>query len=57
MQLRLQDWVRLIVPNVKKMEIIEMDKEKLPKVKSSMDKHIPSLQECCVIGRISGNIP
>jgi len=38
MQLRLQDWIKLIVPNVKKMEIVEMDKEKLPKVKSSMDK-------------------
>src|SRR6056297_800527 len=39
-QLRLNDWVKLIVPNTKSIEIKEMDKEKVPKIKSSMDKLI-----------------
>ena len=37
-QLTLNDWVKLIVPNTKSIEITEMDKEKVPKIKSSMDK-------------------
>jgi len=32
-QLRLNDWVKLIVPNTKSIEITEMDKEKVPKIK------------------------
>jgi len=39
-QLRLNDWVKLIVPSIKSIDITEMDKEKVPKIKSSMDKLI-----------------
>jgi hypothetical protein len=39
-QLTLNDWVKLIVPSTKSIEITEMDKEKVPKIKSSMDKLI-----------------
>ena len=37
-QLRLTDWVKLVIPECKSIEITEMDIEKLPKVASSMDK-------------------